>query len=352
MAEPKAAVIGYGYAGRSFHSYLISITEGLELRGVSSRNAETRERIHRERGCRAYEGFDEVIDDPEVDLVVLATPNHLHAEQAVRAANAGKHVVTDKPMCCSLEECDRMIEAARRNDVLLTVFQNRRWDGDYLTLRKLMDVGELGELRWLEMAWNSSGPPGSGWRRHARFGGGRLFDLGAHMIDQVMIIFPQAVETVYCRMHRDFEETDVDSHAMVVIGFEGGNTAVVDAGSMHAIEKPRIHALGMRASYIKYGRDPQEDAMNRGDIDAAEEPEEMYGRFRTLDGEERRVPTVNGRWRSFYENVAAVLAGEAEPAVKTPEMRRVMAIFDAAFESGETAKVVRPDIPALSDATD
>lgn len=350
MSEPQAAVIGYGYAGRSFHSYLISITDGLTLRGVASRSADTREKIREERGCRAYESFDQAITDPEVGLVVLGTPNHVHAEQAIRAMDAGKHVVTDKPMCRTLAECDRMIEASRRNDVLLTVFQNRRWDGDYLTLRKLRRTGELGNLRWLEMAWNCAGPSSNPWRRQADLGGGRLFDLGAHMIDQVMMLFPQAVETVYCRLQRDFEDTDVESHAMVVIGFEGGNTAVVDAGSMHAIEKPRIHAFGSKAAYIKYGRDPQEGAMNRGDIDAAEEPEELYGRLKTREGEERRVPTVDGRWRCFYENIAAVLAGQAEPAVNIPEMRRVMAIFDAAFESGETDRVIRPDIPALPEA--
>ncbi|MFO7958721.1 MAG: Gfo/Idh/MocA family oxidoreductase, partial [Candidatus Brocadiia bacterium] len=144
MQKPRAVVIGYGYAGRSFHSYLIGLADGLELRGVSSRSPETREKIVEERHCRAYAGLDEVIEDPDVDLVVLATPHDTHAELAVKAMDAGKHVVTDKPMCTSLEECDRMIEAAERNDVLLTVFQNRRWDGDYLTLRKLMDEGELG----------------------------------------------------------------------------------------------------------------------------------------------------------------------------------------------------------------
>jgi len=346
MPKPRAVVIGYGYAGRSFHSYLIGLAEGIELRGVSSRNPETREKIVEERGCRAYAGLDEVLGDPDVDLVVLATPHDTHADLAVRAMDAGKHVVTDKPMCTSLTECDRMIEAAERNDVLLTVFQNRRWDGDYLTLRKLMDEGELGELRWLEMAWQTFGPPGR-WRGRAQKGGGRLFDLGTHMIDQVMQIFPQAVETVYCRMHRDYPDHDVDSHAMVVIGFDGGNTAVVDAGGMHLIPKPRLHAFGTRGTFIKHGLDPQENAMRNGDIDAAEEPEENYGRLKTAGGEERRVTTVPGCWRGFYGNVADALAGRAEPAVKLPETHRVIAVLEAAFESAESGKVVRPDIPAL-----
>jgi scyllo-inositol 2-dehydrogenase (NADP+) len=345
MAEPRAVVIGYGYAGRSFHSYLIGLDTGLKLHGVASRNAETRQRIVDERGCRAYADFDEVIQDPEVDLVVLATPHDTHADLAVRAMDAGKHVVTDKIMCTSLEECDRMIEASRRNGVLLTVFQNRRWDGDFITLRRLLDEGELGRLRWLEMAWQAFNPPG-GWRGRASAGGGRLFDLGAHMVDQAMLVCPQAVASVYCRMHYDYEDRDVESHAMVVIGFEDGATAVVDAGSMHAISKPRISAFGTDGAFVKEHLDPQEAAMRNGDIDSAREPEENYGRLRTRHGE-RRVPTVPGRWRCFYENVAEVLLGTAEPAVKLEEMRRDMAVFDAATRSARTGQVVYPEIPAL-----
>ncbi len=347
MGKPKAVVIGYGYAGRSFHSYLIGLEPDLELHGVSSRSEETRRKIEEERECRAYAGLDEVISDPEVDLVVLATPHDTHCELAVRAMNAGKHVVTDKPMCTTLAECDRMIDAAERNGVLLTVFQNRRWDGDYLTLRKLLAEGELGELRWLEMAWQVFGPPG-GWRGREEKGGGRLFDLGTHMIDQCLMIVPQGVQTVYCRMHHDYPDRDVDSHAMVVMGFEDGATAVVDGGGMHMIPKPRIHAFGTAGAFRKYGLDPQEGAMCRGEIDAAEEPEENYGLLKT-EQEERTVPTVAGRWRGFYENVAQVPAGEAEPAVKPPQMRRVMAVLDAAFQSARNEKVVRAGIPALPD---
>jgi scyllo-inositol 2-dehydrogenase (NADP+) len=347
MSEPRAVVIGYGFAGRSFHSYLIRLDTGLRLHGICSRSAETRERIVRERGCPAYESFEQVLDDPEVDLVVLATPHSVHAEQAVRALDAGKHVVTDKVMCTSLAECDRMIEAARRNDRLLTVFHNRRWDGDYLTLRRLIEEGELGELRWLEMAWQVFGPP-RGWRGRREMGGGRLFDLGAHMLDQVMLIFPAAVESVYCRMHHDYPDHDVESHAMLVVGFEGGATAVVDAGGMHAIPKPRIHAFGTDGAFVKRGLDPQEEAMKAGDIDAAVEPEANYGRLRTREGE-RVVLTVPGRWRCFYENVADALAGRAEPAVRLEEVRRCMAVLEAAFRSAEQGQVVRPDVPALSD---
>jgi len=348
MADrPKTAVIGYGYAGRAFHSYLVGLTPGLELCGVASRSAETRAQIEEERGCKAYESFEAVIADPEVDLVVLGTPNHVHAEYAIQAMEAGKHVVTDKPMCTNLAECDAMIEASQRTGKVLSIFQNRRWDGDFLTLKKLLADDELGELRWLEMAWLAVGKPRR-WRGEVEYGGGRLFDLGAHLLDQTLLIFPQAVTSVYCRMHRDFGENEVESHAMVTLGFDNGATAVVDCGSLHHSKKPRFQAFGEEASFVKYGLDPQEPAMNAGDIDSAQEPEENYGRL--SDGEsERMVPTIPGRWRNYYEMVAAQVTGQPLPSdpVRLEETRRVMTVIEAAFESGRTGEVVRPSIPAL-----
>lgn len=342
MQRPKTVVVGYGFAGRCFHSYLIPLDSGLELHGVASRNPETRKNIEQQRGCKTYESFNEVISDPEVDLVVLATPNSTHAELAIQALDAGKHVVTDKIMCTSLQDCDRMIEAADRSGKLLTVFQNRRWDGDYLTLMKLIGEDELGEVRWAEMAWQGFGAWG-GWRGEKSMGGGRLFDLGAHMVDQMCLLIPHTITSVYCRTHYDYPESSVESHAMIVIGFENGATGIVDTSGMNAISKPRFLVHGTKGSFIKHGLDPQEKAMIDEQIDNAVEEESLYG---TLNAgkDERRVPTESGRWRNFYENVADVLVNGAEPAIKLPEVRRCMAVFDAALRSAETGNVVQTNI--------
>ena len=344
MATPRAVVIGYGFAGRCFHSYLISITPALALHGVASRSAATRERIVAERRCRAYESFEEVLADPDVDLVVLATPNSTHADLAVRALKAGKHVVTDKVMCLTLKDCDRMIAAATASGRMLNVFQNRRWDGDFLTLKKAMAEGLLGDVRWLEMAWQGFGAWG-GWRGQAAMGGGKLYDLGAHLLDQMTLLFPEPIETVYCRMHHDLPETDVESQAMVVVGFQGGRTAVCDVSSLAAISKPRIYACGTGGTFIKYGLDPQEAAMIAGDIDSAREDERNSARIHN-GRTEMAFPTVAGRWRCYYENIADVLARGAETAVKLPEVRRAIAVIDAAFRSAKTGRTVRAAIPS------
>ena len=338
MNSPRAAVIGYGYAGRSFHSYLIDITPGLILHGVSSSSAEKRAQIEVERNCRTYTSFDEVIADPQVDLVVLATPNDLHALFAIQAMEHGKHVVTDKPMCITLAEADRMVATAKETGRLLSVFQNRRWDGGFLTIQKLMAEGQLGNVRWIEMAWQRWQAP-QGWRGEVAQGGGRLYDLGAHLLDQLLQLFPQPVEAVYCRMHHDFANTNVESHALLTIHFADGATGICDLSSMSAIPKPRFQIYGDRATFIKYGLDPQEDAMRDGDIDAAVNSEESYGRLH--DGErETIIPTVPGRWRSYYENVRDAINGETELAVKATEVQRVMAVIDASLRSAQSGQIV------------
>jgi scyllo-inositol 2-dehydrogenase (NADP+) len=341
-SSPRCVVIGYGYAGRAFHSYLVSITPGLTLRGICSRNPETRAKIVRDRGCRAYETFEAVLADPEVDLVILATPNGAHAAQAIAALQAGKHVVTDKVMAPTLAEADAMIAAAHKSGKMLSVFQNRRWDGDYLTLRKLIADGTLGELRSLELAWHGFGMWG-GWRSRAEDAGGKLLDVGAHLVDQALQFFPQTIQSVYARMHHDFPQFTAESQAHVIITFAGGLTAIVDTSSLSALAKPRFHAFGTKGTYIKYGRDPQEDAMNKGQIDTAVEDPQTYGRFH--DGKtETIIPTLAGRWRSYYENVRDTLTGKA-PAVKLTEVRRAIAVLDAAFHSARTGQAIELNLP-------
>jgi len=335
----RTVVVGYGFAGRDFHCYLIGLAPGLELYGVVARSADKRERVRSEQRCRTFETLDEALDDPAVDLVVLATPNSTHADLAVRCLDAGKHVVTDKVMCLTLADCDLMLAAAKRNARLLTVFQNRRFDGDYLTVRKLMSEGRLGEVRWVEMAWQGSRAMG-GWRGRADMGGGRLYDLGAHLIDQLCLIFPQEVESVYCRMRRDLPETDTESEALVVVAFEGGRTGVCDFSSMAHISKPRFYVRGTHGTFRKFGLDPQEIAMRAGDIDAAREDPALYGMLG--DGAtETAIPTLEGRWRNYYENIADVLRHGAEPVVTPPEMRRTISVIDAAVRSARSGQVVK-----------
>ena len=339
----RTVVVGYGMAGRQFHAYLVERAPGLALHGVVVRDPEKRARLAADRPqARTYDTIGDACADPDVDLVVLATPNSTHADLAVTALRAGKHVVTDKVMALSLEECDRMLAAACDNRRLLAVFQNRRFDGDFLTVKQLIESGEIGEPRYVEMAWQGFGAWG-GWRGKAEMGGGRFYDLGAHLFDQALALFPESVEHVYCRMHHDYAERDIESEALAVVAFEGGRTAVCDLSGMTAISKPRFLVHGTKATFQKFGLDPQEEAMKAGDIDAAVEAEANYGRLKGPDVD-RVVPTLPGRWRGYYEQVARALLGGAPPPVTHAEMRRVMAVLDAALVSARTGESVRPGV--------
>lgn len=342
--RPNVVVIGYGFAGRSFHAYLVGLEPRLRLHGVCARDAEKRAKAAAERKCKTYENVDDVLADKDVDLVVLATPHDTHAPLAVKALDAGKHVVSDKVMCLDGRECDAMIAAAERSGKLLTVFHNRRLDGDFLTVRDLIDTGKLGDVRWLEMAWQRYGVWG-GWRATVEKGGGRLYDLGAHVLDQALTLFPEPVESVFARVRREWTEAPTESAATVTINFSTGRTAIVDTASMNRWSKPRFHVVGRDGTFVKWGEDPQEPAMIAGDIDAARENPEKYGTLYTghvkAGHEQTTVPTLPGRWRGYYENVADVLLNGAQPTVTLPQMRRMMAVFDAIFESEKTGQAVR-----------
>lgn len=335
--KPRVVVVGYGNAGRKFHCYLLRLVENLELHGVCSRNPDTRRRIEEEQRVRTYASLDDVCHDPNVDLVVLATPHDAHAPQALQAMNAGKHVVTDKVMCLSLADADGMIKTARSQGVVLSVFQNRRWDSDFLTVAKVWRDGMLGDVIHVETSWCQFGPPG-GWRGKREHGGGKFLDLGAHLVDQAVSLVQEPIQNVSAHMHYHWPERDVESHADCLIRFANGLTWLVEASSIDRQPKPRWKVIGTKRTLVKQGLDPQEAAMHAGDIDAARnDPAHravLWGEWKGLKTE-TIIDAVPGRWRCFYENIADVLLGRAPLAVTPESVRRQIAVIDAAFKSSE-----------------
>lgn len=336
--EPRVVVLGCGRWGRKCHGYFIGKTPGLHLQGIAAREPEKVAAAAAELGCRAYVGFESVLADPQVDAIVLATPNYTHAELAIQALRAGKHVLSEKVVCLNTAELDRMAQAAAESDRTLTVFQNRRFDGDFRTVRALIDAGELGDVRWIEMAWQGFGIWG-GWRGEAAKGGGKIYDLGPHLVDQILQLFPEPVTSVYCRMHHDVPERDVESEALIVICFASGRTAVVDVSSLATIQKPRFYVRGTKGTFQKFGLDPQEKAMMEGRIESSVEPEELYGTLKTAT-DERRVPTLAGCWLDFFAHWRDALRGAHAPLVTLPEARRVVEVLETAHRSGREGRVI------------
>ena len=245
-------------------------------------------------------------------------------------------------MCLTLEEADRMIAASRKHDRLLSVFQNRRWDGDFLTVRQILDQDLLGDLFQLELFWGQYGPPG-GWRGQSAHGGGKFFDLGAHLIDQALQLVLSPVERVYARFHQDLLDSDIEDNAHCIISFANGVEAHIGTSSLARHSKPRWYAMGTQGTLVKEGIDPQERAMIAGDIDSAQEDPAHYPRLHLAAAgqpAEMTLQTIPGRWRSFYENIAARLRGDAELAVTPESVRAVMTVIRAAQQSAASGQAV------------
>lgn len=345
--EINYAIIGYGSAAQTIHLPLLAFEPRLRLRGVMARSAQTRDLAKSQHDCLTYATLEEALGDDDLDLVLITTPHDSHASIAIDALNAGKHVVVDKPMCLTSRECDRMIDAQRASGKRLTVFHNARLSGDFLTLQSVLASQQLGDVRWLELAWNRHGlSKRSAWRNVAGTSGGRLIDLGVHLIDQALLVFPQKVASVHTRMNRDWPDADVESACTITIGFDGengrGRTAIIDVGSMTRHPKSKYIAVGTKGTWSKPANlwDPQEPALAAGDYAKNVEPESGYGTLVTDTGSQT-TPTLLGDWRRFYSNLADVLLERAEPMVTLDQMRRVIATMEAAIESAKTGQVVK-----------
>lgn len=341
----NAAVVGFGYAGRAFHSYLISLAEGINLYAISTRDKE-RQRAAKGKypNVKIFPSLDDLLADDKVDLVVFATPHNTHKDLAVKAMNAGKNVISDKIMCMNAKEAEEMIQASKRNKVMLSVFHNRRWDWDYLTMKKIINDGLLGKPYLFEVAIMGYGKPG-GWRGSKSQSGGILFDWPAHFVDQALQFVQAEVDHVFCDIkYRDRWDTDIGNYGKLLICFTNDVLYQIDISNLGAVPKPRWFILGDMGGVIKYGLDPQEGPMREGNIDAAEEdPKDRAKVVTTVNGkrEEMVIESVRGSWKSYYQNISDVLNKGAELVVKPEEVYKAMKVYDAAMKSSETGKSVK-----------
>ena len=340
----NAAVIGYGFAGRCFHSYLIGLAKGMSVHAIATRAPERQQQAKEHYPeAKIYANMDQVLADNAVDLVVLATPHDVHAELAIQAMDAGKHVVTDKIMCMNAQEAEAMIVAGERNEVLLSIFHNRRWDWDYLTVKQVIEDGLLGDPYLYQVAIMRHGRPG-GWRGSKTQSGGILFDWPAHFIDQALQLVDSPVKSVFCDIHYgDHWDIDIGNYANLILKYQNGVRYQIEIGNLAQRPKPRWYIQGNLGGLVKSGIDPQEPAMIAGNIDAAEQTPENFAQVTTMvngAAEERVIQPVRGSWRSYYQNIADVLNHGAALIITPSQILSVMEVYDAAMESSETGDVV------------
>jgi scyllo-inositol 2-dehydrogenase (NADP+) len=340
----NAAVVGYGYSGRAFQSYLISLAEGLNLYAISTRDPERQAEARSDYpDAKVYSGIDALLADDDVHLVVIATPHDSHAEIAIRAMDAGKHVVTDKIRCMNSVEALAIVFASDRNGVVLSVFHNRRWDWDYLTVKKAIDDGLLGDPYLYQVAIMRYGSPGQ-WRGDRASSGGILFDWPAHLIDQALLLVDSEPDRVFCQItYRDTWDTDIGNYGNVLIHFANDVTYQIETGNLTAVDKPRWVVCGDKGALVKHGLDPQESFMREGRIQDAEEGSDIRARVSTYgsgEKEELILDSVRGSWTSYYANISDVLNNGAELAVTPEQMLTLMKVYDAAMQSAESGESV------------
>jgi predicted dehydrogenase len=334
-APAKIALIGYGLGGSAFHAPLIDFVERLHLSAIVTANTERQEQA-RERypNAQLLGSADEVwARASDFDAVVIATPNSSHVELGLAAINAGLPVVIDKPLAGSAHDAGRLITAAETAGVPLTVYQDRRWDGDFLTVKKLIADGELGEVHRFESRFERWRPQvGTGWRENPdpAEAGGALFDLGSHLIDQALQLFGPASD-IHGEIAIRRSGAKVDDDTFVELRHESGTTSHLWMSAVVAQLGPRFRVLGDKAAYVKWGMDPQEDRLRAGGSphEAAwgKEPESAYGELGS-DSDHRPVPTLSGGYQRFYEQLAAMLLDGGPAPVDPADSQQVLALID------------------------
>lgn len=339
----RVGVVGYGFGARSFHCYLVNRVPEMRVTAVVSPSEQRRGQAAAELGVKTYATVGEMLAGSELDLVVVSTPHDTHTSIVLEALNAGVPVVVDKAMALTTAEADRMIDAARAKNVMFSVFQNRRWDWDFLTVKQAVDGGLVGAPTLVESAIMRYSPP-KGWRSKNEAGGGILYDWGAHLVDQALVLVPDKVESVTCDIQYRGWGSEIGSYARILLRFANEILFSIEISNLSMASKPRFFVVGEKGSLVKTGFDPQEHAMLAGDIDAAVEDSRdravLYSDLAGIRGE-TVLDTIHGNWTDYYRNIADALMGRAEPVVKPEESRRGVRILEAALESARDGKSVK-----------
>jgi predicted dehydrogenase len=330
----KTGVVGFGLAGKVFHAPFISQVDGLELTGIVRRNGEADPKYP---GVRFVRSVEELLAIEDIELVVVATPNDLHAPIARQCLQAGCHVVVDKPFTPTLKEAEELVALAKRKNRIVTVFQNRRWDGDFLTVRRLLADHGLGRVVIYESHFDRFRPNLRGsWHERPIAGMGLLFDLAPHLIDQALLLFGTP-EAISADLRKEREGSVVDDAFDITFHYPHMR-ALLRASAVTAAPGPRYWICGTTGTYTKYGLDPQEDAMKAGGDPASanwgREPGDAWGRVTTADGA-KSVPTIPGHYRPFYENVRDAIVGKAGIAVTPEQALNVMRALEIAMKSSK-----------------
>ena len=336
----NVGLIGFGLAGRAFHAPVIHAVPGLKLAAIVQRRGNEAAQLYPD--ARIVRSVDELLAIPDIRLVVIATPNDTHYAIARQCLASGRDVVVDKPLTPTLEEAIDLTKFAEERRRLLTVYQNRRYDGDFQAVLQLVASGRLGRIVRFESSYDRFRPhlKPNAWRERSGPGSGIFFDLAPHLIDHALMLFglPEAL-TADLRTER--EHALVDDSFDLALHYVTGLRAVLRATMLAAATRPRFVVHGTMAAYVKHAFDVQEPKLRAGRIPWNEAPtqaeqEENSGVLTLVNDDgtttERLIPPAPTDYRAYYSNIRDALLGAAEPAVTPQHALNVMRILELARE--------------------
>ena len=273
-------------------------------------------------GIKSYTDYKEMLAKEDFDLAIVILPHDIHASVTVDCLNAGKHVVCEKPMCLSKEEADSMINAAKGSGKMLAIFQNRRWDGDFMTIRELVQQGMIGDVVHVELCIGNYSKPSTWWRSDKKIGGGILYDWGAHMIDWTLHIVNSEPVSVFGSLYKgSWPDVTAEDHGQAIVKFANGATLDLQVSTIASVTKPKWRILGSKGGITTDWGKPITVTVDH------------EGHLATFD-----VQPKKDDWEAFYRNVNAHLTKGEELICKPEQSRKVIAIIDAAERSAATGK--------------
>lgn len=342
----KLGIIGYGGMGK-WHGENAP-RAGVEIAAVCDISEETQQQA-KERGFKTYVSADELLADPEVNTVILTVPNYLHKEMCLKAAAAGKNVITEKPAAMNVAELDEMSEACRKAGVFFTAHQNRRWDKDMLIVKKACEEGKLGKVFTIESKLHSGNGYMHEWHIYKKYGGGMIYDWGVHLIDQILFMMPKAkVKSVYADIKNILHE-EVDDYFKILLKLDNGVTAHIELSTYILKYQPRWLAAGDKGTLVINTFACDGEIYHTGKMleklppqitETEAGPTRQFAPVPPGGIVTEALPEIQTDWTDFYRNVDDVLNGRAESKIKIPEVRRVLSVMEAAWKSAETGKAI------------
>ena len=354
MKTYKAGIIGYGGMAGHHEKVMRVDYDRMKLKGIFDLD-EKRRKVAEEQGYYPYSSKEELIYDPEIDVVIIATTNEAHKDLAIEALKAGKHVICEKPVTLSSADLEEIMEVAKNCDAVFTIDQNRRTNHDFVMMRRQVESGIIGKPYVIESRVEGSRGMPTGWRTIKRLGGGMMLDWGVHLIVQIMYMIPEKVVNVFCKMY-SIDYPEVDDNFRLTMTFESGLTAHIEVSTNNYITHPRWYVLGETGTLVVDDWNCTGKIVRCIDKEDVWEEEIVYTKAGPTKTMAPRNPNstetitlseptdVVDNLTVVYNQLLDCVEGKADLTIKPEQALRVMKVMEASRLSHETAQAIKTDI--------